>query len=541
MNKTLIIIICDFLLLSMLSMARFDKPELQIHQEKDTPSQSVAGDANPEGDLLEVLKSSLEEEEKARAAMSQQLTEAQQALQNREAQMTEQERKWLQAQNDIRTKDEEAVRLAQARAALERQLQTNQSRLTQLQQEHSKSETDLAALQRQATKTQAELEQMERLKQASEQELQQVKTQQDASRTQIDTLKKEVEKAQSESRVNQQLVDALQQDLQKRVQELGQMEGKVQTLDQARQAAVLEGQKLSGQLQVAQTEVRLTSEQLKTTQKEIGVVREEKAVMQKQTTELTKGVNTLATQSDQLTKEIRQSRPLTPNNIFNQFSSNRIHSSFQAARTGVFGQTVRKDSVANTILFSKGNQIYAVYHVGETPFELAAVPTEWSSMFGTFRHQSLFSPMTQVSFLDRDPRIMISQVTAEQAQKLGCQIYSVSEEAFKFQDAVLVGATDNYYGECRFQIDPETPGYMRMEREFLGRIFGKFVPSRGDMVFAKTGELIGMMANKEYCLVFDKLTASRTIRLGQDLSGQYITALLSQMYYQLAGLPFRLQ
>ena len=149
--------------------------------------------------------------------------------------------------------------------------------------------------------------------------------------------------------------------------------------------------------------------------------------------------------------------------------------------------------------------------------------------------------MSNMLFLDRDPRILLAPVTQKQITKLGVKPYQISKDMLKFADAVLVGTTDNYYGECRFEIDPEIPGYMRMQREFLGRMFGKFVPSKGDLVFSKHGELIGMMANKEYCLIFDKLTAARNIRLGATLDGSNITALLSHMYYQVMGMPFRLQ
>ena len=80
-------------------------------------------------------------------------------------------------------------------------------------------------------------------------------------------------------------------------------------------------------------------------------------------------------------------------------------------------------------------------------------------------------------------------VSADEAERLGATIYRISSSPFKFQDAVLVGAGEGYYGECRFEIDLSTPEYVKLDRSVLRGLFGKFNPSRGDLVFSKTGEL----------------------------------------------------
>jgi hypothetical protein len=104
-----------------------------------------------------------------------------------------------------------------------------------------------------------------------------------------------------------------------------------------------------------------------------------------------------------------------------------------------------------------------------------------------------------------------------------------------------VGARECYYGECRFQIDLATPQYIKMDRNFVKGIFGKFNPSRGDLVFNKTGELLGIMANNTYCLMIHNFSPAASLRFGANVPGQSTGEVLSRLYLQVAQLPFKLQ
>jgi hypothetical protein len=538
MSKALLLVICDFLLLSLLALAKFDTEDPL--KAKVDPDRNKA-EADPQKDLLEALKMSLEEERQARQEMDNLLKQAREQLQSSQSQVVKQETQLQQTHETLRSKEEEARREAAERAALEKLLQSNRIRLAQVQQNLTQSQTNLADIERKYSTTSTSLEELRRQFEQSQKQLNEAQAKYDLSRSSIETLQKQLSAAKSDARVNQQVVDALQQDLSKQVQEATILHQQVQQLDQTRQALTVEKEKLSGQLQVVQTEKRLTQEQLQTARQEVVSVKEEKATIQKQTAQLAKNVTSLANRSDEIKEEIRQNRPLTPNVIYSEFSSNRVHSSFQGTRPGIFGQQVKKDQVTRTILVRNGKQIYAVYHISELPLDFSSVGTEWTSLFGTFRRGNAYSTMSSLAFLDRDPRILIAPVNDTQARELGCKIYPIAKDLFKFDQAVLVGTSESYYGECSFRIDPETPGYMRMERERFGRLFGKFVPSKGDLVFSKQGELIGVMANNDYCLVFDNLQASRVLQLGANLAQQRPADLLIQLYNEVTTKPFRLQ
>ena len=294
-----------------------------------------------------------------------------------------------------------------------------------------------------------------------------------------------------------------------------------------------EKQKLSVQLQVAEVEKRSATEQAARMQEQVKVEREEKA-------KLAEGVKALATKSSELTQEIRENRPLAPNTIFSDFVTNRVQTGFNAVRAGLFGDATKKKET-ETVLVSDGTNIFALCHVQDTPLTLWNPGTEWATLTGTLARNSASFPIRSLSFHAEDPRVVLMPVTAAEARALGCRVYRISPDPFKFQDAVLVGAREGYYGECKFQIDLTAPKYVKMDRNSFKGLFGKFNPSRGDLVFSKTGELLGIMANSTYCLMIQNFNAGATFRFGNDVRDQHTAEVLSGLFARLFEMPFKLQ
>ena len=81
----------------------------------------------------------------------------------------------------------------------------------------------------------------------------------------------------------------------------------------------------------------------------------------------------------------------------------------------------------------------------------------------------------------------------------------------------------------------------RMQRERFSWLVGKFAPSSGDLVFTKGGELLGLMVNKEYCLLLTEFTPAYHVQTGIGIGDQRTGVLLSQLYGQVARMPSKLQ
>jgi hypothetical protein len=127
------------------------------------------------------------------------------------------------------------------------------------------------------------------------------------------------------------------------------------------------------------------------------------------------------------------------------------------------------------------------------------------------------------------------------AALMGAKVYKLAADPFKFPDAVLVRADDGKYGETPFRIDPQNPGYVKVDNRIVTRLFGEFAPKRGDLMFSRQGDLIGIMVNNDYCLILGNFRPSQTINAGPDVAQPGAGALFGDLAARWQRLPFRLQ
>ena len=257
--------------------------------------------------------------------------------------------------------------------------------------------------------------------------------------------------------------------------------------------------------------------------------------------QLAEGVKALAARSDQMARVIQQNRPLAPNTIFSQFVTNRVQATIRAVRPGLLGMESNKSTETQTVLVTDGTNTVALCHVQDTPLGFSYSGTEWEGLTGELGRNTTTIPIQSLSFYQLDPRVVFIPVTQAEAEQLGGTAYRTSSDPYKFQDAVLVGAQEGYYGQCTFQIDLTTPLYLKMDRNSLKGLFGKFNPSRGDLVFSRTGELLGVMANSTYCMMIKNFNPTATFEFAQDVRSQQPGETLARLYSLIARLPSKLQ
>jgi hypothetical protein len=146
-----------------------------------------------------------------------------------------------------------------------------------------------------------------------------------------------------------------------------------------------------------------------------------------------------------------------------------------------------------------------------------------------------------LSFVASDPRLLVSVLDEATVTRLGVKPFEVSEDPSKFQDAVIVGGKEGYYGEVEFKLVPGLPRYLKMNRPALGKMFGKFSPSKGDLAFSKTGELLGMMVNSQYCAVVRNMPPARQVPLGKAIARHRTSLIGGEVSRRLQALPLSLQ
>jgi hypothetical protein len=227
--------------------------------------------------------------------------------------------------------------------------------------------------------------------------------------------------------------------------------------------------------------------------------------------------------------------------LFNDFLANRVQTTFSATRKGLFGDTSR-DKDTKTLFTTDGKQVYALVEVEDTAFSFTDIGVDWKKVGIRFdRPPDYKSTGSRLDFLAADPRVVAIPVDAQQVAALDAKVYPLAADPFKFSDAVLINGGGKGYGEVGFKLDADHPGYVKVDNHLFKRLFGDFAPSRGDLVLSKSGELLGIMVNNDYCAIIKDFTPTATITAGEDTTDQHTGALLDSLSSRVLAMPIELQ
>ncbi len=462
MNKTLLLIMCDFMLLNLLALTRWEKAEPTQTQLETAAPRSAANAPAINADMVELMRISLEDEKASREALASQLSTTQGSLAEREKNLAA-----LQTQKG---------QVERTLAATQTSVKELEQRYTATSQEASMSKEQLAKLQRELEERKAE-----------------------AERQRAELARAERQNAEARQRI----------------------------------------ENLNVAVKVAEQEKQLITQNLTEAKQQVEVERAERAKVQEQTTQLAQGIGQMAEKSGELTQEIRTNRPVNPNQIFSEFQTNRVQTKLTARKPGLFRPSV-KELEAQTVLVSDGNRTYAVMHLSDTPFTLVETPSDYENLSGTLNRSGSSAPVAELQFLRLDPRVIVVPVDKAVAAQMGAKIYQLAKEPFKFPEAVLVRADDGRYGETPLRIDPTSNSYLKLDNRIVTRLFGEISPKRGDLVFSKTGDLIGILVNSEYCAVLGDFTPAHTLKTG-DNPAPGTSGILSDLQARWSRLPPKLQ
>ena len=159
--KSIMIVICDFLLLSLLSLANFEKP---AEDPLKKPDEALIQQNFADSQMLDLLKMSLDNEREKRLALSSDLQKISQAAEANRVQAEEQKRVIAAREKELKSMAQTKLELEKERAKILEQSQALQVRV-------KASEERNAALQQEIISAAAKLDKSAQERLALEKEL----------------------------------------------------------------------------------------------------------------------------------------------------------------------------------------------------------------------------------------------------------------------------------------------------------------------------------------------------------------------------------
>ena len=200
MNKTLLLIIIDFLFLNLIALTRWEKAE-PIHP-RQAPVPEMAGNTPRDQDLVELMRLSLEDEHSTREQFAAQLQASQAELQAREQNLSQLQSARTQLESSLAATQQNVRELNQRVAAASQDAAMTKERLAQIlrdleakQAEAGRQQQQIAAFEKQQAEAQQRIEGLNVAVKVAEQEKVMLRENLAEAKQQVETERQERQKA----------------------------------------------------------------------------------------------------------------------------------------------------------------------------------------------------------------------------------------------------------------------------------------------------------------------------------------------------------
>lgn len=517
MNKTLMLVICDFLLLSMLALARFDPPEVTPEATLD----ATVSSATAEAELIELLEESLESELTSRTNLSEDLADTREDLQAKARALGEREATLEETQQSLEAKAAEAEQLAKTKAEIE-------AEKARLAAEKSEVEADRSQLAERFEDTRTKLEKA------------------NSERVQLATT---LGQLKEESSVAKERLSQAEEELVAREIALAEREAALKAAEEEKQRLAKQTEALNSQLQVAEAERRILEQNLTQEQREKAAalaradrLGENVSELGKGVTQIGEGVSTIKEASDKIQKEIEASRPQTMSQIFTRFQKNRATIRFTSMEKPLIGSPVQRTYESKSILITDTEgTTYLVTHTDDTPFAFSKNPNSISAISLSIEVAGRRLTINQVGFLGTDPRLLFIPLPQQVVTSTGLETFPLALQPERWEEAVLVKNDESNFGRTDFRRLTSSDRFLKMERPTLGELFADFASSRGDLAFTKNGQFIGALTDTNHAVVINGFLAAAVVNIGNNYKASDHVDTIDRLKDRVRKLPREVQ
>ena len=482
MNRSLLLVICDFLLLSLLGFVRFDAPQSSLEDSEPEPKYSEEPLPDSRDDLIAMLEVSLEQVRDQQAVINSKLNE-----------------KILQSQDMEKNLKENLAQKESLLNQLENQVEQQSQRQLILEIEKEEIAQKLFKTKGQLVLQKKEQDQSKQLQEAEKKEITKKleKSIEALQKKDLEStkLKNQLLSSKYQSKLKSERVQVMEQVLETSKQRLEILEAALAKSNIEKEVLLNQKIKAEEKLLDSQKNQEILAATLKT----------EKAIrneLSNQTDRLVAGFQNLTESSqkvveaveertNEVVRKIDSTLTLSPNQVFAFFQKNLVTVTFESKELGPLsiGSVERSYTSQSPILNVKGDY-FAVLHVKNSPYGNTFEPLSVQSrircgnnevdsigLFSDRQDSSLLWVQLPEEWLLRQNRIPAEQTT----------------NPFAFQEAILINPNNLQYGSLRFRIDNERfSPFLKTDNRLSTRLFGDFSASAGDYLFTQNGKFLGI-------------------------------------------------
>ena len=572
MNRSLLLVVCDFLLLSILALARFDVPKDAVipkDQQKVVSKEVVERISDGENyddvvaeleatneTLLENLSSDKEDLEEQKLNLEEQIALRRQELADKEEQLASRDETIAQNEAAIQAAKEESEQLEEKRQEIERKREA-------LLQSNAASKKELELLAKNLADAKKRSDELAALKEKKEQEAQSMKVELAATQEKVKAEEQRAaeakallleEKKRSDALVASttkidERIDTLNRDLKQDLAGVGEeLRGVGQELKGVGENIAGVGEKItsvSNEVTSVKQDVSKVGEEVQGVKDTVSDVSQEVQGVGSRVETIQQDVNDQAAAQEENFRKLSERQTKTVNEIFSKYEENKVKLTFDYSHTsGLFSKETADTFTMDTIIMVEGTFAYSLVHAKDSPFRLDPRPRKLIKISGHITSPKLKAPIPvkEIAFMD-DPRILIVPLNidpAELRKNSSIELFGSPKNPYLFDEAVVVDAKEGRFGQTDFMRDERDARYIKVSHTRFAFVTGAFDPGKGDLVFSQKGEVLGLLVNRDYAFHVKNLGArihggSRTI-MGPTFNASKANDLTVSLKKKLFGL-----